>query len=155
MVNCGDGSACMLDGTCDATTGECVGGENADDGTDCTIASNPGKCRSGACEDICTFNEVVCEDSNQCTDDSCDPADGECNFTAVADGSPCDFGDLPGRCVSGVCADASPPTVFLSEGAGVMSSDQYQMGISIGGPVAHGAASSTNYTLEFRATMNQ
>jgi hypothetical protein len=99
--------------------------------------------------------DVVCDDKTECTDDACNPADGKCDFTAVEDGTPCDFGDLPGRCTSGFCTDASPPSMFLTVGGEVMTSNQYQMSLSVGGPLGQGTATSPNYTLEFRIPMNQ
>lgn len=152
-VNCEDGSACVLGGTCDAATGQCEGGDNAPDRTECVASGNPGTCLAGVCEGLC--QGVVCDQENACTDNECNPADGECEATPLEDGTACDFGELPGRCVSGLCTDASPPSVFLSSGSGVISSANYEMGIFASGPVGHGSASSSNYTLEFRVPVNQ
>jgi hypothetical protein len=50
--------------------------------------------------------DVDCNDENQCTEDACDRATGECVNTRRPDGARCDFGELPGVCESGVCVDA-------------------------------------------------
>ncbi|MBW1757707.1 MAG: hypothetical protein JRJ80_16260 [Deltaproteobacteria bacterium] len=42
-----------------------------------------------------------CEDGNECTEDLCDPANGSCTYTPVADDTPC--GDGTGTCQNGVC----------------------------------------------------
>jgi hypothetical protein len=62
-----------------------------DDGTSC----GSGKvCVLGACiENLC--EDVVCEDGNACTDDTCDYEDGMCHFT-----SRCDDGD---DCTEDIC----------------------------------------------------
>ena len=43
---------------------------------------------------------------NECTADTCDPLDGECDYTNVTAGMTCNFGGLPGVCTAGVCEDA-------------------------------------------------
>jgi len=45
---------------------------------------------------------VVCNDNNDCTADSCDPASG-CTYTAVTDGSTCSVNNAAGTCTAGVC----------------------------------------------------
>jgi hypothetical protein len=49
---------------------------------------------------------VECDDQNECTAESCDPAHGVCDYTNVTAGMTCDFGGLPGVCGAGVCEDA-------------------------------------------------
>jgi hypothetical protein len=50
---------------------------------------------------------VECEDDgNECTDEVCDPATGECQHITVEDDTACDFGGSPGLCQAGVCVDA-------------------------------------------------
>ena len=88
---CDDGIACTLD-TCDPESGclheplengECI------DGNPCTVADH---CVAGEC----VGSQVVCDDANPCTDDSCNE-DGGCIFTPNGDGcddaNPCTTGD--------------------------------------------------------------
>jgi hypothetical protein len=56
-------------------------------------------------ENLC--EGVLCDDGNECTEDTCDPDDGSCDSTVVADDSACNFQGLPGLCKSGVCEDAT------------------------------------------------
>jgi cysteine-rich repeat protein len=49
---------------------------------------------------------VNCNDSNTCTDDACDPLNGQCGNDPVPDGTSCNFGGLPGICGGGICQDA-------------------------------------------------
>jgi hypothetical protein len=64
---------------------------------------------SGVCEDAMLCQGVVCNDTNDCTADMCDPQDGQCDFNPVADDTPCGAG---GSCTSGVCVvDPAPLTV--------------------------------------------
>jgi hypothetical protein len=51
--------------------------------------------------DLC--EGVDCDDQNDCTDDTCDPADGSCSNTAVDNGTACN-GDA-GMCVDGTCVE--------------------------------------------------
>ena len=103
-VDCDDSNECTedacnpLDGTCDYT--------NLTDGTSCDFGGLPGVCMSGVCEDAMLCASVDCDDSNQCTQDVCEPLNGECGHTNVIDDTACDFGSLPGLCVGGVCEDA-------------------------------------------------
>ncbi len=127
---CSDGNACTLNDTCVA--GQCVGTRNpCDDGDPCTrdycVDGPGGGCRnqpnySDPCDDgdactvddfcdgmppICTGYAVVCNDSNPCTTDSCDPAIG-CVFTPLQGGIcvPPDGGDactFNYRCEAGEC----------------------------------------------------
>ena len=87
---------------CDEGADQCVLAP-ANEGGACTDGS---ACTSG---DICTAGVcggavVDCDDSNQCTDDSCNPATG-CVYTnddtnACSDSSACTLGDA---CVAGTC----------------------------------------------------
>ena len=79
------------------------GGDGGDGGMGGDTGMGGGGGMGGA-PDLC--DGVVCDDDNECTDDSCDPADGMCLFEDVVDGTSCDFGGLPGVCMSGVCEDA-------------------------------------------------
>ncbi|MSQ84353.1 MAG: hypothetical protein EXR77_15950 [Myxococcales bacterium] len=96
---CDDGSACTKD-TCDATNGTCVnlklqGG--CEDGDACTLGDQclDGLCIAGA--------GLKCDDTNPCSDDSCDPKIGCVNLANLAkcnDGDPCTVDD---GCAKGVC----------------------------------------------------
>ncbi len=115
-IGCNDGNPCTVD-TCDpksgckytATNGAC------NDGNPCTVGDScaTGKCVSGTA--------ALCTDSNDCTDDQCNPANGECTFTAddtntCSDNNACSTGDAckAGKCQLGAgtknCDDANPCT---------------------------------------------
>lgn len=88
--------------TCDAGDGSCAfvdaqDGKPCSDGSECTEADS---CSGGTCMGVAV---APCDDSNPCTDDSCDPAVG-CVFvdnTATCDDNdPCTENDL---CASGAC----------------------------------------------------
>ncbi len=96
---CDDGNPCTVD-TCDGadgcahetlTQGECI------DGDSCTVGDH---CEAG----ICVGSPVDCDDSNPCTDDSCDGFGG-CNFennvVDCDDSDPCTVAD---ECNGGLCA---------------------------------------------------
>ena len=103
-VSCEDGNPCT-DNDCNRLNGECVSSKLAD-GTVCDFGGLPGLCANGVCEDAKLCEGKDCNDGNPCTADSCQASTGECASTAVADGSSCDFGGLPGLCTGGVCEDA-------------------------------------------------
>ena len=96
---CDDGNECTEDQCMGAdgclneplTQGECK------DGNPCTVADH---CVDGAC----VGSQVLCDDSNPCTDDACDETGG-CKFTAnlepCDDGDPCTVGD---QCKNESCA---------------------------------------------------
>jgi len=48
---------------------------------------------------------IDCDDEEECTVDSCNPADLTCNNTPVFDGKPCDFKGGYGLCSGGVCVE--------------------------------------------------
>lgn len=51
-----------------------------------------------------------CSDSNECTADVCNPADGSCSNPNEVDGVACDPNGVPGMCMAGACeADALDP----------------------------------------------
>jgi hypothetical protein len=129
---CSDGNACTQNDSCDA--GTCVSSTPVvcDDGNACTDDScNPadGSCDytnddSNTCSDgnACTQNDacdagtcvgstpVVCNDGNACTDDSCNPADGSCDYTnddsnTCSDGNACTQNDA---CDAGTCVGSNP-----------------------------------------------
>lgn len=100
VTPCGDNNPCTKD-ECDAKLG-ClypnVGpGTGCDDGNVCTSGDT---CAEGAC----AGKAKKCDDTNPCTDDSCDLATG-CTYTdnanACTDGNECTAGDV---CTKGICA---------------------------------------------------
>jgi hypothetical protein len=46
---------------------------------------------------------VDCDDQNECTEDACDPMDGQCDYIPVPGESQCSIDGLPGVCVAGSC----------------------------------------------------
>jgi hypothetical protein len=64
--------------------------------------------RPYVCEYVCAGNALCeadgyepCDDQNDCTEDTCDPADGSCAYAPVDDGVSCNDG--AGTCHQGVC----------------------------------------------------
>jgi len=109
-LTCTDNNVCT-DDLCDPTKG-CVyppvsdlQPKSCDDGNKCTAGDIcvAGKCQSGP--------PKVCLDNNPCTDDSCNPASGECvfanNTAPCNDGSVCTQTD---KCTAGKCVGSSPLT---------------------------------------------
>ncbi|MFQ5478665.1 MAG: hypothetical protein ACE5E4_08615, partial [Candidatus Binatia bacterium] len=128
-VICDDGNACTTNDACVA--GSCSGGAapSCDDGNVCTDDScNPASgcvntANTAACDDAnaCTTGDTCssglcvggappdCNDSNVCTDDSCNPASGctnVANTAACDDANACTTGDT---CSSGLCVGGAPP----------------------------------------------
>lgn len=99
LVFCGDGNECT-DDVCDPADASCSN-PNRPDGSFCQVGGNPGLCVSGSCRGLC--ESVSCDDGNQCTFDICDPSNGSCPNPTKPNGTACDFGDLAGRCSSGLC----------------------------------------------------
>ncbi len=111
--NCNDSDACT-DDSCNTQTGICEYSDNTaacDDGNPCTIddACNAGTC-AGAAKN--------CDDSDACTDDSCNGT-GVCEHTnntaQCDDGNACTTGDVcsAGTCTGGSaldCNDSNPCT---------------------------------------------
>jgi hypothetical protein len=124
-ADCDDGNVCT-DDSCDADTGECrheANGASCDDGDACTTGDT---CLGGACQ---TGDPVVCDDSNDCTDDSCSPATGECvfvfNSAPCDDGSPCTEGDtcLGGACQSGTAIDCDDQNECTDDGCSELTGE--------------------------------
>ena len=101
---CDDGNDCTEDNCkgepgcdyIDLDAGECK------DGDPCTVADH---CQAG----LCIGNPVVCDDNNECTDDSCDGSGGclfEQNSAACDDGNPCTVADT---CANGTCSGLTIP----------------------------------------------
>jgi hypothetical protein len=102
-VDCDDVNECTED-ACDPMDGSC-GYANVTDGMPCDFGGLPGVCAVGLCEDAMLCASVDCDDQNECTEDTCDPMDGSCGYANVTDGTPCDFGGVPGLCTAGVCVE--------------------------------------------------
>ncbi len=104
-VKCGP-KTCWTGTGCDPATGctytPAASGGTCDDGQKCTITDAcDGK---GACLGV----PDLCDDSNTCTTDGCDPTTG-CTHTKLSDGASCDVdGNLctPDTCSSGACKTA-------------------------------------------------
>ncbi|MCP4590688.1 MAG: hypothetical protein GY842_08085, partial [bacterium] len=113
LVDCDDTNSCT-DDSCDPASG-CVNDFNTsgcDDGDACTTDDT---CSDG----MCVGGPLVdCDDTNSCTDDSCDPASGcvnDFNTSGCDDGDACTTDDTcsDGVCVGGPpldCSDANPCT---------------------------------------------
>lgn len=133
-TSCDDGFACTVNDTC--INGECIGTVSCSDGNTCTqdiCDLSTGEClnlfSSGSCDDsnACTFNDtchingttifclgtsITCADCSDCTIDTCDTKTGQCVFTNVTNGTPCDDGNsctLTETCQQGECI---PQTFF-------------------------------------------
>ncbi len=131
---CNDGNACTQTDSCQS--GACTGGnpvmctasDQCHDVGTCNpangLCSNPAKPNGSACDDgnACTSNDTCgngscvsggptnCNDNDQCTDDSCNPATG-CVNAAVQDGIACgDANVCDGieTCQQGLCAPGTP-----------------------------------------------
>ncbi|MDI1483043.1 MYXO-CTERM sorting domain-containing protein [Polyangium sp. y55x31] len=99
--------ACHEDGACDPATGACVhpnqpNGLVCDDGDACTTLD---LCKDGVCTG---GSPVVCPAPGACQtgEGTCDPATGECSFTAAEDGTACDDENACTRmdtCQAGAC----------------------------------------------------
>jgi hypothetical protein len=114
-ATCTDGNDCTTD-TCDVLSGKCVNLNNDITCTDNNLCTTGDVCLAGAC----TTTATVCNDDNGCTNDSCNPDTGECQFIAndasCNDGNPCTVVDscVEKECVgSGKlnCADENACTV--------------------------------------------
>jgi CTP:molybdopterin cytidylyltransferase MocA len=100
---CSDSNVCTTD-ACDPSTG-CVFTNNTGPCTDGNACTANDTCGGGTCH---AGSQIVCNDSNVCTTDSCSPATG-CVFTnntsPCNDGNPCTIGDT---CGGGACNPGSP-----------------------------------------------
>jgi hypothetical protein len=100
-TDCDDANPCTAE-SCNATNGLCD--RTILDGQNCDLSGTAGVCVGSACLAICDV--VGCDDANECTADLCDLPTGACTNPVATDGSFCNFGSLPGVCLSGVCEDA-------------------------------------------------
>ncbi|MSP93180.1 MAG: hypothetical protein EXR79_15500 [Myxococcales bacterium] len=113
-LKCDDGNACT-DDACEPATGKCAAANN-------TAACSTGdKCASGdQCEDgkCVAGSKAKCDDASPCTTDKCDPATGQCTFTAVADATPCDDGvacTAASACKTGKCLPSGPCALYAED----------------------------------------
>ncbi|HPM47840.1 MAG TPA: lectin like domain-containing protein, partial [bacterium] len=103
---------CELDAKCTGASSSCPANPPAENGTDCDLDSSlctQDKCQGGTCN---AGVMVVCDDSKPCTDDTCNPSTGTCqyvndNSNSCTDGNGCTVGDScnSGSCVSGAAAN--------------------------------------------------
>ena len=102
-LGCNDGNGCTAD---NCTQGACSF-DAVPDGDACSFGDSSGVCLAGVCDDD-PCSSIDCDDGNQCTiDATCNPSNARCEGVRdTADGTACDFGELPGTCVSGRCEDA-------------------------------------------------
>ena len=126
---CNDGNACTVVDACSG--GACLGAgapdcndanvctdDSCNPASGCVNANNTASCNDGnACTvvDACSGGTCVgagapdCDDSDVCTDDSCNPASGCVNADNTAscdDGSACTTADT---CAAGSCVGGAPP----------------------------------------------
>ncbi len=115
-TRCDDSNECTDDG-CDPADGVCSNVAVPDD-TECEFSEGVGGvCTNGACTDamLCADAATRCDDSNECTDNDCDPADGMCINGDLPEGTLCDAMGLPGECDgAGSCVATCTPTPGIS-----------------------------------------
>jgi hypothetical protein len=133
---CDDGKVCTTD-SCDQASG-CKFANNTlgcSDGNACTLgdACSGGSCQAGAAK--------VCNDSDNCTSDSCDPAGGSCVFKPIFGcGGNCatvtDCGDnnlcTTDACTNGKCAYANN-TLSCNDANACTTNDACAGGVCVGG----------------------
>ncbi len=127
-VVCDPPDQCQQAGVCDPATGTCdyapqPAGTMCSDDFNCTT--------NDVCDGMggCAGTAVVCDDGNDCTDDSCNPATGMCeavndDTNPCDDGNPCTNDD---HCDAGLCV-AGPEC--SGNGMCVMGVCQCNMGFS-------------------------
>ena len=106
-LNCDDNNTCTFD-SCDATLGcqHSILTGNTCVPTNACAAS--GMCdATGACV---AQGSITCNDNNACTTDTCNPSNGTCTFTPVANGTSCSSDPCaPATCQAGGCVAGTPP----------------------------------------------
>jgi len=107
---CDDGNECTQD-SCLGAAGcqnDPLDGFECKDGDICTVADH---CIAGEC----IGSPVICDDSNLCTDDMCNPTGG-CsyvpNYLPCDDGDPCTVGD---GCSDGKCSGTTVPCDCMAD----------------------------------------
>jgi len=102
-VDCDDGNPCT-DDSCDPAAG-CRNLDNTDPCDDQDACTQNDACLDGACK---PGAQRYCSDLNECTDDSCNPETGECEYRnnriRCDDLDPCTYDD---KCISGACTGTS------------------------------------------------
>ncbi len=124
-TTCADGNACTVD-SCNTLTGVCVfngpGANGASCDADGSVCTSGDFCNNSVCTPGGALN---CNDSNACTDDSCNGTTG-CSHTA--NNAPCNDGNLctgPDVCTGGVCA---PPAINCDD-SNACTTDSCVLGI--------------------------
>jgi hypothetical protein len=92
--------------TCNPATGICeakANGTACDDGNPCTLNDT---CQTGLCT---PGTPKDCDDGNECTVDTCNPTNGQCVHTPVANGTICETGNLctADTCQNGTCTEGA------------------------------------------------
>jgi hypothetical protein len=116
---CYDGNDCTKD-ICDQGSGKCVFEAMEGDCNDQNACTLNDHCQGGQC---LAGKMKNCDDSNTCTDDSCDTKTGDClhtkkNSGTCDDGDKCTIGDSckDGQCISGTPKTCVPDTPCLKDG---------------------------------------
>ena len=158
---CEDGDACTLADVC--VNGACTGlPKDCDDGNDCTIDDcddASGECLNAPvgstvpCDDgdactaadvcigtTCRGRAVNCDDSNGCTDDSCDPETGRCSHSPVDEALDCDDANActnDDTCVGSLCIGT--PVLCEDESDCTVDSCDVSSGACVFAPVEDGS----------------
>jgi hypothetical protein len=104
------GNPCVVN-SCNPLTGGCEQ-HPAANGTlcpDADLCDGTETCTNGICSG--TGTPIVCEDNNPCTTNSCNPVNGACVFTPVADNTPCPDSTVCNGaevCLGGICTTGTP-----------------------------------------------
>ena len=123
-TDCNDGNVCTTD---NCSAGKCVFSNHTSPCNDGDACTGGDICSDGKCAGTV---DIVCEDKNPCTDDSCDKSAG-CTYSAVAngtlceDGQPCTVGD---SCLSGACKAGTAVWVDTFAGSVPASNKGYGSG---------------------------
>jgi len=102
-----DGESCNFDGL----PGVCIGGVCEEDPCLDLVCDDGNECTVDTCDSVeaaCDFPPVVCDDDNPCTEDSCDPVTG-CNHAAYPDGTECGCLYRGGDCGPWICIGFCEP----------------------------------------------
>ena len=121
-ASCDDFNACTVPQTCNVGTGLCepATAVNEPDGTLCQVTiPDDGVCEGGSCDLFVCADAGDCDDSNPCTDDSCDTATeaGVCANKPNAANSctTCASGTCVCNGSTGTCDDDAPATVNVCQ----------------------------------------
>jgi hypothetical protein len=116
LKTCDDANGCT-DDKCDPAKG-CVHGNNVATCSDGNVCTSGEACKDGKCQGGSLAN---CDDGKVCTTDQCDPATGNCSWSANTlacnDGNACTSGDA---CSGGKCAG---PTAKVCDDGNVCTTD--------------------------------